>query len=101
MQYVYGLLEPGDVHHAVDAARIPEAHLSCPCTHIFERLPVGRLKPGLDLPQFETRFLPGASWERQQIIVSGPDPTDLSFIVHATGMYKILYVLRQPVKGAG
>jgi hypothetical protein len=66
-------------------------------THIVERLPVGRLKPGLDLPQLEARFLPGVFWECQQIVVGRPYPTDLFFIVHTTGMYKILY---QPA-GAG
>jgi hypothetical protein len=71
--------------------------LSCAGTHIVERLPVGRLKAGLDLPQLEARFLPGVSWECQQIVVGRPYPTDLFFIVHTTGMYKIQY---QPA-GAG
>ena len=56
-----------------------------------ERLPVGRLKSGLDLPQLEARFLPGVSWECQQIVVGRPYPTDLFFTVHTTVMYKILY----------
>ena len=64
-----GFLEPGEVHHTIDPARVPDANFSCSCTHIVERLRVGRLKPGLDLPQPEPRFLPGVSWECQQIVV--------------------------------
>jgi len=59
MQYVDGLLELGDIHHTVDAARVPDANLPCTGTRIVEWLPVGRLEPGLDLPQLEARFLPG------------------------------------------
>ena len=101
MQYVDGFLELGDVHHAVDAARVPDANLSCTGTHIVERLPVGRIKPGLDLPQLEARFLAGVFWECQQIVVGRPYPTDLFFIFHTTGMYKILYAPAVQVKVLG
>ena len=62
MQYVHGFLELGDAHPTVDAARIPDANCSCTGAHIVERLPVGRHKPGLDLPQLEAGFLAGAFW---------------------------------------
>jgi hypothetical protein len=91
MQYVNGLLELGDIHHAVDAVRVADANFSCTGSHIVERLPVGRLKPGLDLSQLEACFLAGIFWECQQIVVARPYPTDLFFIFHGTGMYKILY----------
>src|SRR6202035_284171 len=39
MQYIDGFLEPGDIHHAVDATRVPDANLSGTGTHIVERLP--------------------------------------------------------------
>jgi hypothetical protein len=71
MQDVDGLLELGDVDHTVDAACVPDANLSCTSTHFVERLPVGRLKPGLDLPQLEARFLPGVFWECQPVQVNG------------------------------
>jgi hypothetical protein len=80
------------------ASSVPDANLSCPGTHIVERLPIGWLKPDLDLSQFETRFLPGIFWECQQIVVGGPYPTDLFFIVHTTGMYKVLYAPGERVK---
>jgi len=79
MQYVDGFLELGNVYHAVDAARVPDANLSCTGAHIVERLPVGRVKSGLDLPQLEPRFLPGVSWECQQIVVGRPYPTEICF----------------------
>src|ERR1039458_10382732 len=67
----------GDVHHTLDAARVPYANLPYTGTHIVERLPVGRLKAGLDLPELEARFLPGVFWECQEIVVGRPYPTDL------------------------
>ena len=91
MQHVDGFLELGDIHHAVDATRIPDANFFCAGAHIVERLPVGRLKPGLDLPQLEARFLPGVCRECQQIVVGGAYPPDLFLIVHTASMYKILY----------
>jgi hypothetical protein len=45
VQYVDGFLEFGDVDHAVDAARIPDANLFCTGTDIVERFPVGGIKP--------------------------------------------------------
>jgi hypothetical protein len=57
MQDVDCFLKFGDVHHAVDAARVFNANLFSARTHIVERLPVGRLKPGLDLPELEPCFL--------------------------------------------
>src|ERR1035441_9322928 len=51
MQYVDGFIELRDVHHTINSARVPDSNLSCTGAHIVERLPVGRLKPGLDLPQ--------------------------------------------------
>lgn len=56
---------------------VPDSNLSSTGTHIVERFPVGRLKPGLDLPQLKPRFLPGISWECQQIVLGGPHPTNL------------------------
>ena len=100
MQYVDGFFELGDVNHTEDAARVPDANLSCTGAHIVERLPAGRLKPGLDLPQLEASFLAGVSWECQQIVVGRPYPTDLFFIVHTTGMYKILYAPAGASQGA-
>jgi len=91
MQHVDGFLEFGDVHHTVDAARVADANLSCAGAHVVERLRVGRLKPGLDLPQLETCFLPGVLWECQQIVIGRPYPTDLFFIDHMAVMYKMLY----------
>src|SRR6202035_430523 len=61
---------------------------------------IGRLKPSLDLPQLETRFLPGVFWECPQIVVGRAYPTDLFFIVHTTGMYKLLYTLWGASQGA-
>jgi hypothetical protein len=46
MQNVNGFLELGNVHHAVDAARILDANLSSTGTHLVERLSVRRLKLG-------------------------------------------------------
>src|ERR1019366_5988438 len=91
MQDVDGFLELGDVHHAVNTACLPDPDLPRARTYLGERLPVVRLKPGLDLPQLEARFLPGISWECQQIVVGRPYPTNLFFIVHTASMYKILY----------
>jgi hypothetical protein len=98
MQNVDGFVELGDVHHTVDAGCVPDANLSCTGAHIVERLPVGRLKPGLDLSQLEACFLAGVFWERQQIVVGRPYPTDLFFIFHETDMYKILYTPAGQVK---
>jgi hypothetical protein len=98
MQHVGGFLELGDIHHPVDTARIPDANLSRTGTYIVERLPVCWLKPGLDLPQLETRFLTGVFWECQQIVVGRPYPTDLFFIVRST-MYKILYAFAGASQG--
>jgi hypothetical protein len=100
MQYVDGFLKPGDVHHAVDTARVADANLACTGTHIVERLPVVRLKPGLDLPQLEARFLAGVFWECQQIVVGRPYPTNLFFIVHTAGMYTVLYAPAGASQGA-
>src|SRR5258708_34194914 len=91
MQDVDCLLKLCDVHHPVDAASVADANLSCTSTHTVEWLPIRRLKPGLDLPQFKASFLPGVFWERQQIVVGRPYPSDLFFIIHAIGMYKLLY----------
>ncbi len=91
MQYVYSFLKLGDIHHSKGAARLPDANLSCTSAHIFERLPIGRFKSSLDLPQLEASFLPSLFRECQQIVVGRPYPTDLFFIVRTTGMYKILY----------
>jgi hypothetical protein len=74
MQYVDGFLELGDVHHAVNTACLPDPNLPRARTYLVERLPVGRLKLSLDFPQLEARFLPGVSWECQQIVVGGPYP---------------------------
>ncbi len=63
MQDVDGFLELGDVHHTVNTACLPDPNLPRARTYLVERLPVGRLNPGLDLPQLETRFLPGVFWE--------------------------------------
>jgi hypothetical protein len=100
VQYVDGFLELGDVHYAVDAACVPDANLSCPGTHIVERFPVAWIKPGLDLPQLEARFFAGIFWECQQIVVGRSYPTNLLFIFHKTGMYKILYAPAGASQGA-
>jgi len=66
-------LELRDLHHAVDAARLPDANLSGADAHGIKWLPIYWLKPCLDLPQLETRFLPGMSWEGRQIAVGLPN----------------------------
>ena len=91
MQHVDGFVKLGDIHHAVDATRVPDANFFCTGTHFVERLPVGRLKPGLDLSQLKACFLAGVFGEYQQIVAGRPCPTDLFFIFHGPGMYKILY----------
>ena len=93
MQDVDGFLELGDAHHAVNTACLPDTDLPRARTHVVERLPVGRIKAGLDFPQLETRLLPGVFWECQQIVVGRPYPKDLFFIFHRTSMYKILYAM--------
>jgi hypothetical protein len=100
MQYVDGFIELSDVHHTINCARVPDSNLSRTGAHLVERLPVGRLKPSLDLPQLETRFLPGVFWESQQIVIGRPYPTDLLLMVRTIGMYTILYALRVPNQGA-
>jgi len=100
MQDVDGFLELGDVHHAVNAACLPDPNLLCPRTYLVERLPVRRRKPGLGSSSTGSRFLPGVFWECQQIVVGRPYPTDLFCIVHTTGMYKILYALVGASQGA-
>ena len=100
MQHVDAFLELGEVHHTKGPARVPDANLLCTGAHIIERLPVSRLKPGLDLPQLEARFLPGVFGECQQIIIPRPYPTDLFFIVHTASMYKILYAPAGASQGA-
>ena len=57
MQDVDCFLKLGDVHYAINAARVSDTNLPRTGTHIVERLPVGRIKPGLDLPQLEARLL--------------------------------------------
>jgi hypothetical protein len=98
MQDVNGFLELGDVHHAVNTACLPDANFPRARAYFVERLPVGRLKPGLDLPQLEVRFLSGVFWECRQIVVGGPYPTDLFLFVHGIPMYKMLYALAVLVK---
>jgi len=61
MQYVDGFLEFGDVHHAVSAARLPDANFSCTDAHIVKRLPIDWLKSSLNLSQLEARFLSSIS----------------------------------------
>jgi hypothetical protein len=100
MQDVNGFLELGDVHHAVNTACLPNPNLPRARTYLVERLPVGRLKPGLDLPQLEARFLPGVFGECQQIVVGRPHPTDLFFVVYKASMYKILYAPAGASQGA-
>ena len=100
MQYVDGFRKLGDVHHAINTACLPDPYLPRARTYLVERLPVVWLKPRLDLPQLEARFLPGVFWECQQIVVGRPYPTNLFFIVHMTSMYKILYAPAGASQGA-
>src|SRR6266852_1045934 len=48
MQDVDGFLELGDVHHVVNTTCLPDPNLPRARTHVVERLPVSRLKSGLD-----------------------------------------------------
>ena len=50
MQYINGFLELGDIHHAVDAARIPDTNLSCPSTHSLERFQSAGPRPAWTFP---------------------------------------------------
>ena len=92
----FGIL--GEVHHAVDSARVPDTNLLGPGTDIVERLPVGGFKPGLDLCQLEARFLPSVFRKCQEIVVGGSHPTDLFLMVHSGGVYTILYTTAEWVK---
>jgi hypothetical protein len=100
MQNVDGLVELGGVHHAVSAACLPDPNLPRARTYLVEGSPVVWPKPGLNLPPLKTRFLPGIFWECQEIVVGRPYPTDLLFIVHTTGMYKLLYARAGAGQGA-
>ena len=57
MQDVDCFFELGDVHHAVDAARILDADLFSAGANNIERPPVYRIKANLDPPQLEACFV--------------------------------------------
>ena len=98
MQHIDCLLKFGDVHHAVDATRVLDADFFRAGTHTVERLPVGRLKPGLDLPQLEACFLPGILPRCPQVVVGRPNPPDLFFVVQKTVCINFYTRLRRESK---